>query len=130
MAMVQKCFTPSTTNDSPSARMAVFMSSVRDRLTAGSLPHEPNSLPPPTTSANQRRFWASVPSASMKRITVECMCSVIAVLAQPCASVRITSTYAGTSRPRPPWAVGTAAARIPSACRSRQLSTGLAASQS
>jgi hypothetical protein len=33
-----------------------------------------------------------LPSASMNRITVECMCSVIAVLAQPWASVRITST--------------------------------------
>jgi hypothetical protein len=31
-----------------------------------------------------------VPSASMKRMTVECMCTVIAVLAQPRAMVRIT----------------------------------------
>jgi hypothetical protein len=88
---VQKCLTPSTTKASPSARIAVSMSRVRERLTAGSLPHEPKSLPPLTTSANQRRFWASVPSASMNRITVECMCRVIAVLAQPWASVRITS---------------------------------------
>ena len=68
------------------------MRNVRERLTAGSLPQLPNSSPRSTTAAYQRRFCASVPRASMKRMTVECMCSVIAVLAQPCAIVRMTPT--------------------------------------
>jgi len=87
---VQKCFTPSITQPSPSRRIAVSMRNVRERLTAGSLPQLPKSLPKRTTSGKYRRFCASVPSASMKRKTVECMCSVIAVFAQPWASARMT----------------------------------------
>ena len=49
-AIVQKCFTPSMTQPSSVSRIAVSISSVRDRLTAGSLPHEPKSLPCATTS--------------------------------------------------------------------------------
>jgi len=50
-AIVQKCFTPSTAQPSPASRIAVSMRSVRERLTAGSLPHEPKSRPCSTTSA-------------------------------------------------------------------------------
>jgi hypothetical protein len=32
-----------------------------------------------------------VPTASMNRMTVECMCTVMAVLAQPRASARMTA---------------------------------------
>src|SRR5436190_6933385 len=62
----------------------------------------------------------------MKRMTVECICTVMAVLAQPCAMVRITAMYVAMSSPRPPWARGTDAARKPSQARSRQLSMGFA----
>jgi hypothetical protein len=48
--MVQKCLTPSTTQPSSAARMAVSMVKVRERLTAGSLPQLPNILPRSTTS--------------------------------------------------------------------------------
>jgi hypothetical protein len=88
--MVQKCFRPSITHASPSSRRAVSTRNVRERLTAGSLPQLPKSLPWATTSLKYRRFCASVPSASMNRMTVECMCTVMAVLAQPWAMVRIT----------------------------------------
>ena len=68
------------------------MSSVRERLTAGSLPQLPKSLPCRTTSSKYRPFCAAVPSASMNRMTVECMWTVIAVLAQPRATARMTAT--------------------------------------
>jgi hypothetical protein len=48
---VQKCFTPSITQSWSSDRIVVSMRNVRDRLTAGSLPQLPNSLPWRTTSA-------------------------------------------------------------------------------
>ncbi len=48
---MQKYFTPSTTKPSPAARSVVSIRKVRDRLTAGSLPQEPNMRPGPTTSA-------------------------------------------------------------------------------
>jgi hypothetical protein len=110
--------------------MAVSIRNVRERLTAGSLPQLPKSLPSRTTSANQRRRCASVPSAAMNRSTVECMCNVMAVLAQPAAIVRIIAMYVGMSSPSPPCARGTAAASRPSRQRSRQLSTGFTASRS
>ncbi len=49
--MVQKCLTPSTTKPSPSSRIDVSIRKVRERLTAGSLPQLPKSLPCPITSA-------------------------------------------------------------------------------
>jgi hypothetical protein len=67
------------------------MRKLRERLTAGSLPQLPKSLPCWTTSAKYRRFCASVASASMKRSTVECMCTVMAVLEQPRAMVRMAA---------------------------------------
>ncbi len=66
----------------------------------------------------------------MNRMTVECMWTVIAVLAQPRAIVRMTAMYVAMSSPSPPSASGMAPARSPSRQRSRQLSIGLAAAAS
>ena len=88
---MQKCLTPSTTQPSGCRRTVVSIRNVRERLTAGSLPQLPNSVPSRTTSAKYFRFCASVPSASRKRMTVECMWTVIAVFAHPRAMVRMTA---------------------------------------
>ena len=89
---MQKCLMPSTTQPSGWRRTVVSIRNVRERLTAGSLPQLPKSVPLSTTAAKYFRFCASVPSAAMKRMTVECMCTVIAVLAHPPASFRTTAT--------------------------------------